>query len=303
MPIPDFQTIMLPFLKSLEDGQEHQMREIIEVVAGEFNLTDEDRKALLPSGQQYTFDSRVGWARTYLKKAGLIDSPVRGYFKITDRGRQVLMDSPPKITVNYLRQFKEFEEWRSAPKIDKGEQQEKEPTKENLTPEELIESAYKELREDLASELLKKVKSCSPSFFERLVVDLLLAMGYGGSRKDAGMAIGRSGDEGIDGIIKGDKLGLDVVYIQAKRWENPVSRPEIQKFAGALMGKKAKKGIFITTSSFSKDAGEYADKIESKIVLIDGETLAQLMIDHDIGVSNYMTYTLKKIDNDYFAEE
>jgi len=303
MPIPDFQTIMLPFLKSLEDGQEHQMREIIEVVAGEFNLTDEDRKALLPSGQQYTFDSRVGWARTYLKKAGLIDSPVRGYFKITDRGRQVLKDSPPKITVNYLRQFKEFEEWRSAPKIDKGEQQGKEPTKENLTPEELIESAYKELREDLASELLKKVKSCSPSFFERLVVDLLLAMGYGGSRKDAGMAIGRSGDEGIDGIIKGDKLGLDVVYIQAKRWENPVSRPEIQKFAGALMGKKAKKGIFITTSSFSKDAIEYADKIESKIVLIDGETLAQLMIDHDIGVSNYMTYTLKKVDNDYFSEE
>ncbi|MFA4926529.1 MAG: restriction endonuclease, partial [Candidatus Aminicenantales bacterium] len=276
---------------------------IIEVVAGEFNLTDEDRKTLLPSGQQYTFDSRVGWAKTYLKKAGLIDSPVRGYFKITDRGRQVLKDSPPKITVNYLRQFKEFEEWRSAPKIDKGEQQGKEPTKENLTPEELIESAYKELREDLASELLKKVKSCSPSFFERLVVDLLLAMGYGGSRKDAGMAIGRSGDEGIDGIIKGDKLGLDVVYIQAKRWENPVSRPEIQKFAGALMGKKAKKGIFITTSGFSKDAKEYADKIESKIVLIDGETLAQLMIDHDIGVSNYMTYTLKKIDNDYFAEE
>ena len=273
------------------------------MVAGEFNLTDEDRKTLLPSGQQYTFDSRVGWAKTYLKKAGLIDSPVRGYFKITDRGRQVLKDSPPKITVNYLRQFKEFEEWRSAPKIDKGEQQGKEPTKENLTPEELIESAYKELREDLASELLKKVKSCSPSFFERLVVDLLLAMGYGGSRKDAGMAIGRSGDEGIDGIIKGDKLGLDVVYIQAKRWENPVSRPEIQKFAGALMGKKAKKGIFITTSGFSKDAKEYADKIESKIVLIDGETLAQLMIDHDIGVSNYMTYTLKKIDNDYFAEE
>jgi restriction system protein len=213
-----------------------------------------------------------------------------------------LKDSPSKITVNYLSQFKEFEEWRSAPKIDKGER-EKDQHKENLTPEEVIESAYKELREELASELLKKVKSCSPAFFERLVVDLLLAMGYGGSRKDAGMAIGRSGDEGIDGIIKGDKLGLDVVYIQAKRWENPVSRPEIQKFAGALMGKKAKKGIFITTSSFSKDAIEYADKIESKIVLIDGENLAQLMIDHDIGVSNYMTYTLKKVDNDYFSEE
>ncbi|MDD8021233.1 MAG: restriction endonuclease [Acidobacteriota bacterium] len=302
MPIPDYQTIMLPLLESLNDGQEHQMREIIEKLAQEFNLTDEDRKALLPSGQQFIFDNRVGWARTYLKKAGLIDTPLKGYIKITDRGRQVLEQSPPEVTVNYLRQFKEFKEWISAPKMDR-EQQGKEPTKENLTPEELIESAYKELREDLALELLKKVKSCSPSFFERLVVDLLLAMGYGGSRKDAGMAIGRSGDEGIDGIIKGDKLGLDVVYIQAKRWENPVSRPEIQKFAGALMGKKAKKGIFITTSSFSRDAIEYADKIESKIVLINGETLAQLMIDHDIGVSNYMTYTLKKVDNDYFSEE
>ena len=302
MPIPDYQTVMLPLLKSLKDGQEHQMREIIEKLAQEFNLTDEERKALLPSGQQFIFDNRVGWARTYLKKAGLMESAHRGSIKITDRGRQVLEQSPPEITVNYLRQFKEFKEWISTPKMDR-EQQGKEPAKENLTPEEVIESAYKELREDLASELLKKVKSCSPSFFERLVVDLLLAMGYGGSRKDAGMAIGRSGDEGIDGIIKGDKLGLDVVYIQAKRWENPVSRPEIQKFAGALMGKKAKKGIFITTSSFSKDAGEYADKIESKIVLIDGETLAQLMIDHDIGVSNYMTYTLKKVDNDYFSEE
>jgi len=302
MPIPDYQTVMLPLLKSLKDGQEHPMREIIEKLAQEFNLTDEERKALLPSGQQFIFDNRVGWARTYLKKAGLIDTPLKGYVKITDRGNQVLKDSPSKITVNYLSQFKEFEEWRSAPKIDKGER-EKDQHKENLTPEELIESAYKELREELASELLKKVKSCSPAFFERLVVDLLLAMGYGGSRKDAGMAIGRSGDEGIDGIIKGDKLGLDVVYIQAKRWENPVSRPEIQKFAGALLGKKAKKGIFITTSSFSKDAKEYADKIESKIVLIDGENLAQLMIDHDIGVSNYMTYTLKKVDNDYFSEE
>ncbi len=302
MPIPDYQTVMLPLLKSLKDGQEHPMREIIEKLAQEFNLTDVERKALLPSGQQFIFDNRVGWARTYLKKAGLIDTPLKGYVKITDRGNQVLKDSPSKITVNYLSQFREFEEWRSAPKIDKGEQ-DKDQHKESLTPEELIESAYKELRENLASELLKKVKSCSPAFFERLVVDLLLAMGYGGSRKDAGMAIGRSGDEGIDGIIKGDKLGLDVVYIQAKRWENPVSRPEIQKFAGALMGKKAKKGIFITTSSFSKDATEYADKIESKIVLIDGENLAQLMIDHDIGVSNYMTYTLKKVDNDYFSEE
>jgi restriction system protein len=304
MAIPDFQSIMLPLLKYLEDKKEHHIREAIETLSQQFGLTPEERKTLLASGQQYVFDNRVGWARTYLKKAGLIETTRRGYLKITERGLQVLQENPKEINVRYLMKFPEFVEFRSLKREKEEPDKEKEAgIVDLLTPEELIENAYQRLRQNLAAELIQRVKECPPSFFEKLVIDLLISMGYGGTRKDAGEAIGRSGDEGIDGIIKEDRLGLDVVYIQAKRWENPVTRPEIQKFAGALLGRKAKKGIFITTSGFTKDAREYAEKIESKIVLIDGETLAQLMIDHNIGVSPVASYTLKKIDNDYFAEE
>jgi restriction system protein len=304
MPIPDFQSIMLPLLKYLGDGKEHHIRDTIEGLALEFGLTPEERKELLPSGQQYIFDNRVGWARTYMKKAGLIESTRRGYFKITERGLKVLEERPEEINIPFLKKFPEFVEFQAL-KREKGEEEkeEEEVEKERLTPEESIESAYQRLRQNLAMELIQQVKSCSPSFFEKLVIDLLINMGYGGTRKDAGEAIGRIGDEGIDGIIKEDRLGLDIVYIQAKRWENPVSRPEIQKFAGALQGQRAKKGIFITTSAFTKDAREYAEKIESKIVLIDGETLAQLMIDHNIGVSPGTPYVIKKINNDYFTED
>jgi restriction system protein len=304
MAIPDFQSIMLPLLKYLEDKKEHHIREAIETLSQQFGLTPEERKTLLASGQQYVFDNRVGWARTYLKKAGLIETTRRGYLKITERGLQVIQENPKEINVRYLMKFPEFVEFRSLKREKEEPDKEKEAgIVDLLTPEELIENAYQRLRQNLASELIQRVKECSPLFFEKLVIDLLISMGYGGTRKDAGEAIGRSGDEGIDGIIKEDRLGLDVVYIQAKRWENPVTRPEIQKFAGALLGRKAKKGIFITTSGFTKDAREYAEKIESKIVLIDGEILAQLMIDHNIGVSPVASYTLKKIDNDYFAEE
>jgi len=304
MAIPDFQSIMLPLLKYLEDKKEHHIREAIEMLSQQFGLTPEERKELLPSGQQYVFDNRVAWARTYLKKAGLIETTRRGYLKITERGLQVLQENPKEINVRYLTKFPEFVEFRSLKREKEEPDKEKEAgIVDLLTPEELIENANQRLRQNLASELIQRVKECSPLFFEKLVIDLLISMGYGGTRKDAGEAIGRSGDEGIDGIIKEDRLGLDIVYIQAKKWENPVARPEIQKFAGALLGRKAKKGIFITTSGFTKDAREYAEKIESKIVLIDGETLAQLMIDHNIGVSPVASYTLKKIDNDYFAEE
>lgn len=304
MAIPDFQSIMLPLLKYLGDEKEHQLQETIDAMAGQFGLTPEDRREVLPSGRQPIIQNRVGWARTYMKKAGLLETTRRSYFKITERGLQVLKDNPKEINVRYLRRFPEFMEFLAL-KREKKELEKEEGTesRELLTPEERIESEYQRLRQNLAAELIQQVKSCSASFFERLVIDLLISMGYGGTRKDAGEAIGRSGDEGIDGIIKEDRLGLDVVYIQAKRWENPVSRPEIQKFAGALMGRKAKKGIFITTSTFTKDARDYAEKIESKIVLIDGEALAQLMIDHNIGVSSVVSYTLKKMDNDYFAEE
>lgn len=304
MAIPDYQSIMLPLLKYLGDGKEHHIREAIEALAAQFGLTSQERMEILPSGQQYTFDNRVGWARTYMKKAGLIELEKRGYFKITERGLKTLGDKPELINVKYLKRFPEFIEFQSVKREKEGEDRAGEAVEQELlTPEESIESAYQRLRRNLATELIQQVKSCPPSFFEKLVIDLLISMGYGGTRKDAGEAIGRTGDEGIDGIIKEDRLGLDIVYIQAKKWENPVSRPEIQKFAGALQGQRAKKGIFITTSAFTKDAREYAEKIESKIVLIDGETLAQLMIDHSIGVSQVASYTLKKVDIDYFVEE
>jgi restriction system protein len=301
MAIPDYQSIMLPLLQFSGDRQEHSLREAIEVLADQFALTDDERKELLPSGQQATFDNRVGWARTYLKKAGLVETTRRGYFQIAERGSELLTNPPERITAKYLKQFPEFVTFQ------RKRNQQKEPIEhsedETYTPEEDIETAYQAIRQGVAAELLQVVKTHSPSFFERLVIDLLVKMGYGGTRKDAGQAIGKSGDEGIDGIIKEDRLGLDIVYIQAKRWDNVVSRPEIQKFAGALQGQRAKKGIFITTSSFSEGATEYVSRIESKIVLIDGDALAQLMIDYNIGVTTIATYELKRIDSDYFTEE
>ncbi|MBN1274238.1 MAG: restriction endonuclease [Candidatus Aminicenantes bacterium] len=297
MAIPDYQSIMLPLLKFAGDQKEHSMREAVEALAAEFKLSDEERKELLPSGQQAVFDNRVGWARTYMKKAGLLESQRRGYFQIMERGLDVLKENPSEINVKYLEQFPEFIEFRNLRK--EKEEEKIEDTK--ATPEETIESAYLQLRDELASELLEHVKNMSPSFFERLVVDLLVKMGYGGTRKDAGEAFQKSRDEGIDGIIREDRLGLDVIYVQAKRWENPVGRPEIQKFAGALQGQRAKKGIFITTSQFSKDAEEFVKKIDSKIVLIDGESLARFMIDHNIGVSPSSAYEIKRIDMDYFT--
>ena len=239
--------------------------------------------------------------RTYLKKACLLDSKKRGYFNITDEGLKVLEQNPPKINIDFLMQFPGYVEFRTGVKNEISN--EIENSTEDLTPEESLEYSYQKLRDNTAQELINNIKSCTPEFFEKLVVNLLLNMGYGGSRRDAGEAIGKSGDGGIDGIIKEDKLGLDTIYIQAKRWENTVSRPEIQKFAGALQGQQAKKGVFITTSKFTNGAKTYASIIDSKVVLIDGERLSQLMINHDIGVSKIKSYDLKKIDTDYFSEE
>lgn len=300
--IPDYQSIMLPLLKYAGDKNEHHIRDAIEQLANEFDLTEEERKELVPSGQQLTFDNRVSWAKTYLKKAGLVESTRWGYFRITERGFSVLEDRPDKINMKYLERYPEFTEFRNSSKSvseESGDVQEYEES----TPEELMGIGHRKLQNDLAYELLDNIKRCSPSFFERLVIDLLVKIGYGGSREDAGKAIGKSGDEGIDGIIKEDKLGLDIIYVQAKKWENPVSRPEIQKFAGALQGQRAKKGIFITTSAFSKNAIEYTSVIDSKIILIDGEQLAKLMIENGVGVSKIASYDIKKIDSDYFMED
>lgn len=315
MPIPDYQTLMLPLLKLAADKQEHRFRDAIEQLASEFKLTDEERSAMLPSGTAPVFDNRVGWARTYLKQAALLESRKRGVFCITSRGSELLSMNPSRIDNSTLEQYPEYLAFRlrrndektsgdlrqtittSAPQTTSTE------TATDSTPEELFSQAYQRLRSNLEAELLEQVKSSSPAFFERLVIDLLVAMGYGGSRQDAGRAIGRSGDGGIDGIIKEDKLGLDVIYVQAKRWEGTVGRPEIQKFAGALQGQRANKGVFITTSSFSKEAEEYAGVISSKIILVTGEYLAKLMVDHNVGVSPVSKFELKRIDSDYFEGE
>jgi len=302
MPIPDYQSCMLPLLEFLADKNEHSLREAIDYLAAKFKLTEDELKQLLPSGQQTLFDNRVAWARTYMKQAGLLEPTRRGYLRITPRGLEVLRKGPEKINVKYLEQYKEFKEFRQRKKKRQNKIREKKDEIDK-TPAEALEAAYENLRENLAKELLQQIKRCPPSLFEKIVVELLVKMGYGGSRKDAGQAIGKSGDEGIDGIIKEDRLGLDIIYIQAKRWENTVSRPEIQKFAGALQGQRAKKGIFITTSTFSKEAIEYVSKIDTKIILIDGDQLAQYMIDNDVGVSPVSKYELKKLDMDYFTDE
>lgn len=297
MAIPEFQSFLLPLLIFAGDGKEHSLREAIEALADNFHLDVTERNELLPSGRQATFDNRVGWARTYLKKAGLLSSTKRSHFQITARGQEVLARKPTQINVAFLRQFPEFVEFHRGQNKDIGLPVTEEV--ERATPEESIETAYQRARAGLSVELLQTIKECSPEFFERLVVDLLVRMGYGGTRVDAGRAIGKSGDGGIDGIINEDRLGLDVVYIQAKRWDStPVGRPEIQKFAGALQGQRARKGIFLTTSTFSRDAHEYVSRIESKIVLMDGETIAQLMIDYGVGVNTIATYELKRIDTD-----
>lgn len=303
MAIPDYQSIMLPLLKFAKDGQEHSLRETTDSLAIEFNLLDEEKEELLASGRKTIFYDRVGWARTYLGQAKLLESTRRGFFKITNRGNNLLSQNPQKINDKTLLQFSEFQDFLKR-KSKKTEKNIVETTKENQnTPEESLEISYQTIRNALATDILEKVKSCSPSFFERLVVELLVAMGYGGTLHDAGKAVGKSGDGGIDGIIKEDRLGLDVIYLQAKRWESSVSRPEIQKFAGALLGQQARKGVFITTSDFTKEARDFAEKIDSKIILINGEELAELMIDYNVGVSVATTYEIKKMDSDYFSEE
>lgn len=305
--IPDYQTIMLPLLRRVSDKAEHKFRDIIEQLSVEFGLTENERRELLPSGVQPIFDNRVGWAKTYLKKAGLIDTPKRATITITNRGLDVLKRNINSIDVKFLKQFPEFVEFQPARRLESSTENDSDTNEEKIiqTPEETLEAAYQRIRKSLAQDLINRVLNLSPPFFERLVVELLVKMGYGGSIKDAGKAIGKSGDEGIDGTIKEDKLGLDIIYIQAKRWQpgNVVGRPELQKFVGALAGQGAKKGIFITTSSFTRDALDYVPRNETKIVLVDGDRLAQLMIDYNIGVTSVSNYEVKRIDSDYFGED
>ena len=307
MAVPDYQSLMLPLLKFVgKKKEETSTSEAVEFLASELHLTEDDIKELLPSGIQSAFVNRVGWASTYMKKAGLLESTRRGFYRITNRGKELLEKQPKSIDVKLLKQYPEFLEFQQLKGTRSGGKptNSREATENSIsTPSEALESAYENLRDELADELLSRLKQTTPAFFERVVVELLVKMGYGGSRADAGKAIGKSGDGGIDGVIKEDKLGLDVVYIQAKRWDsNSVGRPDVMQFAGALQAQRANKGIFITTSRFTDDARSYVSQIGSKIVLIDGDQLTGLMIEHDVGVSTISLYPVKKIDTDYFDE-
>ncbi len=304
MAIPDYQSIMLPFLSLLEDGAEHTLQDLTETLSIEFDLTQGERHELLPSGNQEIMRNRVGWARTYLKKAMLLEAPRRAVFKITERGQQVLSEQPERISSGYLRRFEEFCEFRNTSSLTERAQPHSEESDVSQTPIEEIEAAFKILNDDLASDLLEAIKQQPPQFFEHLVVKLMQAMGYGGWSKDSGEATQYSSDGGIDGIINEDPLGLETIYLQAKRYtNNTIGRPDIQAFVGALEMKRARKGVFISTSRFSKDATEYVSLIEKKVVLIDGKQLADLMIKHNLGVSVKETYQVKAVDTDYFIEE
>jgi len=303
MSVPDFQSFMLPLLKFSADGNDHDHREAAEALALHFKVSDADRREMLPSGRQTRFDNRIAWSVVYLRKAGFLENPKRGRFRITERGQEILRSNPDRIDKKFLQEHgsPEFQEF-SRPS-HQSENHEESNNDTVRTPREVMEAGYWELRRDLAQDLLNRIKSCSPRFFEQLVVDLLVKMGYGGSRKDAGEAVGQSGDGGIDGIIKEDKLGLDAIYIQAKRWDGTVGRPLVQAFAGSLEGHRARKGVMITSSQFSPDAKDYVTRIEKKIILIDGEELAQLMIDFGVGVADEASYVVRRLDIDYFDEE
>lgn len=303
MPIPDFQKIMLPLLEFAGDGEVHKAREAIDHLADHFKLKESERRELLPSGIQARFDNRVHWARSYLKQSGLVANPAKGAFQITDDGRNVLASKPAAIDIKFLMQFPKFLEFRNRSAATDGAEAAPSEAEGQKTPKEVLEESVQRLRNELAVELLDTVKGCSDKFFEHLVVDLLVKMGYGGSLKEAGRVTGGRGDQGIDGVIDQDRLGLDQVYVQAKRWKDTVNDKEIRNFIGSLAGRKASRGVFITTSDFTQKAVEYVKSIQQRVILIDGEKLAQLMIEHGVGVNTFATYELKRIDADFFTDD
>jgi restriction system protein len=307
MAIPDFQTLMLPVLRDLAQG-ERAGQETLDALATQFALTPDDLAQRLPSGKQATFTNRVAWAKSHLKGAGLVESPRRGVYRLTERGREVLAENPGTVGMSYLARFPEYVVFRQGSADGtaargSGHTVTVVGPPDARTPDDLMEDGYRQLRAALVADLRERIAAMPPAAFEQLVVDLLTAMGYGGPQEDAGAVVGRGGDEGIDGVIKEDRLGLETIYIQAKRWQGTVGRPEIQRFAGALQGQRARKGVFITTSAFTKDAEGYARSIQTTIVLVDGAQLAELMIDHGVGVTPVKRYEIKRVDSDYFAVE
>ncbi|MCX7633463.1 MAG: restriction endonuclease [Turneriella sp.] len=299
MAIPKFQKFFRPLLEVIADGREYSMAEVRDRIAQQMQLSESDLAERLPSGVMTVFTNRVAWAKAYLTRAGLVETPRRGAIKIRPEGKRLLEINPPDINVRYLReQYPAFREFFYG--NQESRETETEQGENSSTPQENLERANEELRAELASSILEKIQQNSPKFFEKLVLDLMIALGYGGSRPESGKLLGKSGDEGVDGIINEDKLGLDVIYLQAKRWKGTVGRPEVQRFVGALQGKRARKGVFITTGNFSDEARDYVASIDAKVVLIDGRQLAELMIDHGVGVYTERAFYIKRIDNDYF---
>lgn len=300
--IPDFQTIMLPLLEFIGKNENSNTKLLKEGMIKHFNITKEEQEQKTPNGKQQIYYNRIAWAISYIRMAGLIHSSQRGIYNITEQGKTVLKNPPEKITVAYLKQFEKFSKDRNLDKIKEQVPEETEQEISNKTPDELFELSYSQIIENIKEQLMQKIKDCSPFFFEQIVLDLLLKMGYGGSETESGELTQKASDEGIDGIIKEDKLGLDKIYIQAKKWENSVGRPEIQKFVGALQGKRAKKGVFITTSEFSKDAHDYVKNLDISVILIDGNKLTKYMVENELGVTLKQNFKIYSIDNDYFEE-
>jgi len=302
MAIPTYEKCMLPLLKFIKDGSEYSSRESVEAISDTFFLSHEERNTLLPSGSQKLISNRVNWAKTYLKKAGLVEAPRRGFVQITSKGLQLIDEGVTELNTAFLKRYDAFNEFYA-----KSNQVDKETTlsantESNKTPDEQIAAIYTGINNSLADELLHMLMEGTPDFFETVVVHLIVGMGYGGSLVEAGKATQKSNDGGIDGVIKEDRLGLETIYLQAKRWNNPVSRPDIQKFAGALQGQHSRKGIFITTSRFSQGAIDYCKNIESKIILIDGDALTQYMIEYNVGVSTKRVIEIKEVDTEFFSE-
>lgn len=302
MPVPDYQTLMLPLLRLASEGKAKSIAEAQAQLSGQFGLSESDRALRLPSGKQTVISNRTGWASFYLMKAGLIEKPKHGVFFITQAGKDALAKNPTVVDLDFLLQYQQFRDFYQKAGVPAQANPESAVNAAPKTPDEVLQAAFATLHNDLVAEVLDRLSKVTPDFFEQVVVELLVAMGYGGSRQDAGEKLGKSGDGGIDGVIKEDQLGLDAIYIQAKRWQGVVGRPEIQKFVGALQGQKARKGVFMTTSGFTAEAIEYVTKIESKVVLLDGPRIANLMIDHDVGVSRVSTFLVKRVDSDYFDE-
>ncbi len=304
MSVPNFQQLMLPLLRNAAiTGGETSVTDLSDKIAAQLGLSDEDIGRVLPSGKQTVFRNRLNWAKSYMGKAKLVESTRRGHFCVTERGLELLNTNPQMIDVSVLAKFPEFAAWTSEErKSDVADDQITEISE--IDPEEQMAVSFSKLTKSLSADLIERVHSFSPAFFEQLIVDLLLAMGYGGGRAEMGRSLGKSGDGGIDGVIKEDELGLDVVYVQAKRYaaNNAVPVREVRDFIGSLEGHRASKGVFVTTSTFPSSAREFVERVSKRVILIDGIELARLMIRHNVGVRVKDAYEIKKIDEDYFSE-